>query len=69
MNAELNCRKTADRNFNAEAEAKKFVAMLRKVEKKQNLALNEKLDIMSEALVAYSDQYFYEAEVSQLTAP
>ena len=63
MNAELNCRKTADRNFNAELEAKEFVAMLRKVEKKK-LALDEKFDIMAEALVSYSDQYFYDAEVS-----
>ena len=63
MNAELNCRKTADRDFNAELEAKEFVAMLRKVEKKK-LSLNEKLDIMSQALVSYSDQYFYDAEVS-----
>ena len=64
LNAEHNCKIQLEGKFSNGVDEKKFNSLLRKVEKKPNLTMEEKIGVMREGLVSYAQIYFYNATVN-----
>ena len=64
LNAEHNCKIQLEGKFSNEVDEKKFNSLLRKIEKKPNLSIEEKIVVMRDGLISYAQTYFYNATVS-----
>lgn len=68
LHAEHNCKVVPSGDkalLSDEYNTKMFNGLLRKVEKKQNMSIDEKLDVMGQGLVSYTETYFYNAQVRE----